>query len=97
MSFEDDLRAALRREPAPENFAAEILRRSHKQTPRRRLFLLPLAAVLATAALIPPALQYRDHHRAIEARDQLAMALTITQSELEHTRQKIRANVRHRQ
>lgn len=94
MSFEDDLRRALGPEPAPPDFAARVLAR----TRRRRLVPLAIAAALTAAALIPSGLyRYTQHLKAIEARDQLIVALTITQARLQHIRHQIQHSTRHAQ
>ena len=94
MSFEDDLRRALAREPAPPDFAAQVIARTQ---PRRR-FPLAFAAAVAMAVLIPSGIyQYRQHQKALEARDQLIVALTITQVQLQHVQQQIQHHTRHTQ
>ena len=91
MSFEDDLRRALQREPAPPGFAGRVLER----TRRRRRFRLAIAAALAAAALIPSGLyRYRQHQKTIEARDQLIAALSITRNTLQHVQQQIQHHTR---
>jgi hypothetical protein len=92
MSIEDDLRSALRREPAPGGFAARVLAKTVKTeaTPRRPL-VFALAAALAAAAVIPTGVyEYRERQRGIEARDQLVQALAITRVQLQQARGKIR-------
>jgi hypothetical protein len=102
MNLEDDLRRALRREPAPADFAARILARTTLAKTRvlpfrRRPVKLAIAAGLALAALIPPAVyQHRRQQRALEARDQLVAALAITKVQLEHVKERIRRNTRHK-
>jgi hypothetical protein len=97
MNLEDDLRRALRREPAPPDFAAKVLSKTRVLSFRRRSAIMAIAAALAVAALIPPAVyQYRKQRRAVEARDQLVAALAITKVQLEHVREKIRRNTRHK-
>ena len=102
MNLEDDLRRALRREPAPADFAARILARTTLAKTRvlpfrRRPVTLAIAAALALAALIPPAVyQHRRQQRALEARDQLVAALAITRVQLEHVKERIRRNTRHK-
>lgn len=92
MSFEDDLRRALQREPAPRDFAARVLERI--RPPRR--FPLAIAAAVAVAALIPSGVyRYRQHQKAIEARDQLIAALSIAHDTLQHVQQQIQHNTRH--
>jgi hypothetical protein len=99
MNIENDLRRALRREPAPADFAVKVIA---KTRPRvlpfwRRPVTFAIAAALALAAFAPPALyEYRRQRRAIEARDQLVVALAITRVQLEHVREKIRQNTRHK-
>jgi hypothetical protein len=97
MNFEEDLRAALRREPAPPDFASRVLRETRRKNLWNRAFVLPLAAAVAAAAVIPVAWEYRQHQRAVEARDQLITALSITRTQVESTKAKIRNNMRHRQ
>lgn len=109
--FEAELRGALLREPAPADFAAKVLARAaalHPPVaPERRLALIPfrrrpaawaLAAGLAVAALIPPAVadyQRRRELRALEARRELLTALSITRAKLRQTRERIQRNTRH--
>ena len=96
MNIEDELRAALRREPAPADFAARILSKTHRARIGPRPWTLAVAAALALAALIPPAVhEYRRERRAIAARDQLIEALSITRVQLQQAKEKIRRNTRH--
>jgi hypothetical protein len=106
MNFEDELRGALRREPAPPDFAAKVLARvpgKAVEIPRRRrpALALAMAAGLALAALIPPAIsEYhrRQEIRGLEARRQLLVALTITRTKLTEARvklQRARTHQRH--
>jgi hypothetical protein len=96
MNFEDELRSALRREPAPADFAAAVLSKTQLSKTRilpfwRRPATLAMAAALAVAALIPPAVnEYRRQQRAVEARDQLIEALAITKVQLLQVGEKIR-------
>jgi hypothetical protein len=102
MNLEDDLRRALRRETAPADFAARILSKTTLAKTRvlpfwRRPVTLAIAATLALAALIPPAVyQHRRQQRALEARDQLVAALAITRVQLEHVKERISRNTRHK-
>jgi negative regulator of sigma E activity len=102
VNLEDDLRAALRREPAPAEFAAGVLARTILQKPRvlpfwRRPVTLGMAAALSLAAVVPPAVyEYRQQRRALEARNQLILALSITRTQLQQIREKIRQNTRHK-
>ncbi|MDE3196092.1 MAG: hypothetical protein KGN84_07105 [Acidobacteriota bacterium] len=106
MPFDDDIRAALRREPAPSDFAAKVLARAAQlekvvQIPVwRRPSSWALAAGLAIAALTPPAIvEYRhrqEEQRAIEARNQLMLALRITRTKLQQAKERVhRATARH--
>jgi hypothetical protein len=102
MNLDDELRAALRREPAPEEFAARVLAKAGSASCtarvlpfRRRPVILAAAAALALAALIPSAVyRHREQQRAIEARDQLIEALSITRVQLQHVRERIQQNTR---
>lgn len=102
MNLDDELRRALAREPAPPGFAGEVLARSRSPRPRilpfwKRPVTLAVAAVLALAAVVPSAVhEYRRRQRAIEARDQLLLALSITRVQLEQVRTKIQRNTRHK-
>lgn len=102
MNFEDDLRQALAREPAPPDFTAKVLAKTRSGAPRippfrRRPVTLAIAAALALAAVIPSAVyEHRQRQRAIEARDQLVLAFSITRAQLEQVRTKIQRNTRHK-
>lgn len=95
MSFEDDLRSALRREPAPEGFAARVLANANAGPGKvipfwRRPTTFALAAALAMAAVIPAGVsQYRERQRGIEARDQLVQALAFTRVQLQQARGRV--------
>jgi hypothetical protein len=111
MNLDDELRAALQHEPAPADFAAKVLAKTtlarttlaktrgyQARVPPfwRRPVTLAIAAALALAALLPPAVyRYREQQRALEARDQLIAALSITKVQLQRVRQKIQ-NTRHK-
>jgi ferric-dicitrate binding protein FerR (iron transport regulator) len=97
MNIDDDLRKALRREPAPPDFAAKVLARTSRRPRRRGPAVLALAAALALAAVIPPSVhQYRQRQRALEARGQLMAALSITRAQLQQAKEKIRRNIRNK-
>jgi hypothetical protein len=102
MNLEDDLRRALRHEPAPADFAAKVLAKTRvvslSNAPFwRRPATWAIAAALLLAALAPPAVyQYRKQRRAVEARDQLILALSITKVQLQHVRERISRNTRHK-
>jgi hypothetical protein len=95
--LEDELRAALRHEAAPEGFAAKVLARTAGGESRKnRVWVPAIAAALIVAGLTPEAVhQYRERRRGIEARDELITALSITRAQLEHAKEKIRGNTRH--
>jgi hypothetical protein len=58
---------------------------------------MAIAAALAVAAIVPPAFyQYRQQQRALEARDQLMTALSITRVQLRQAKEMIRQNTRHK-
>jgi len=105
MNLEDDLRRALEREPAPADFAARVLARATSpasSTPRvlpfwQRPMSLAIAAMLALAALVPPTIyEYQKRRRAMEARDQLVLALSIARVQLQQVKERIRQNTRHK-
>jgi hypothetical protein len=102
MNLEDDLRAALRPGSAPADFAAKILRKTVLRKTAvppfwRRPATMAIAAALAVAAIVPPAFyQYRQQQRALEARDQLMTALSITRVQLRQAKEMIRQNTRHK-
>jgi hypothetical protein len=97
MNLDDDLRRALRHEPAPPDFAAKVLARTRVVPIWRRPVTFAIAAALLLAALAPPAVyRYRKQQRTVEARDQLILAFAITKVQLEHVREKIRRNTRHK-
>ena len=102
MNLEDDLRAALRREPPPSDFAGKVLAKTVPRSRRvipfwRRPATMAIAAAVALAAVIPSVYEYRRQQRGIEARDQLVQALSITKVQLQEAREKIRRNARHKQ
>jgi hypothetical protein len=102
MILDDDLRRALQREPAPADFAARVLSQTTLSKTRvlpfwRRPVSLAIAAALAFAAVVPQAIsEYHERQRAIEARDQLVLALSITRVQLQQVKERIRQNTRHR-
>jgi hypothetical protein len=97
VSMEDQLRAALLREPAPPDFAAGVLAGARRIAIPfwRRPVTLALAASLTLAALIPPAIsEHRRRERAEEAEAQLVTALAIAESQLERVSATIQRNTR---
>ena len=97
-AFENELRGALRREPAPADFARRL--KSRLPIPIwRRPVTLALAAGLLLAASVPPAAieyRHRQQERALEARRQLIVALRITSVQLNKAKEKVqRSTTRH--
>ena len=92
--FENELRAALRREPAPEGFASRVIAR----TPRRRRVLpWALAAGLAAGLVLPLGVYEHRREQAVraeQAKRELVTALNITRAKIRQTRESIqrRAN-----
>jgi hypothetical protein len=109
VNFEDDLRAALRREPPPGDFAAKVLAAAARQSGRqesvvafpfwRRPSVWAVAAGLAAVAILPPAVlehRHREELRALEAKREFLSALSITRAKLRQTRERVhRATARH--
>ena len=103
MNIEDGLRDALRREPAPVDFAAKVLARTVVSPARglawwRRPVTLALAAGLILGALIPTTIfeyRQREERRALAARNQLMAALAITRTRLQQAKARIQHQTRH--
>jgi hypothetical protein len=103
VNIEDQLRTALRREEAPSDFAAKVLakasaRRSAPVPIWQRPAVVAIAAGLALAALMPPAVsEYhrREEARGLEAKRELLVALTITRTKLLQVKERIKQNTRH--
>jgi hypothetical protein len=91
VSLEDDVRSALVREPAPPGFGDRVLARAQGKHSRSAL-VWAIAAGVTIGALIPgAALEYRhrEKERALEARRELIVAITITRAKFRETREKI--------
>jgi hypothetical protein len=109
VNFEDDLRAALRREPPPADFAAKVLAAAAREGARQNSVVAfpfwqrpaawAVAAGLAAAAILPPAVleyRHREEQRALEAKHELLSALSIARAKLRQTRERVhRATARH--
>ena len=103
MNLEDGLRDALRREPAPADFAAKVLARTVVSPNRglpwwRRPVTLAFAAGLVLGALVPTAVfeyNQREERRALAARNQLMAALAITRTRLQQAKARIQRQTRH--
>jgi RNA polymerase sigma-70 factor (ECF subfamily) len=106
MNLDEELIAALRREAAPDDFAAGVLAKTTlaKRAPSparvwafRRPAIFALAAALILAIVLPSAIyEHSRQQRGREARDQLIAALSITRVQLQQVQKKIRQNTRHR-
>ncbi len=101
MNIEDDLRNALRREQPPPNFAAGVLAKTAparvKPALLRRPAVFALAAALAAAALLPPAVfeyRRREEARGLEAKRELLIALSLTRTKLLQVKEQIHRNTR---
>jgi hypothetical protein len=103
VNLENGLREALRREPAPVDFAAKVLARTVVAPTRRlswwkRPVTLALAAGLILGALIPTTIfeyHQREERRALAARNQLMAALAITRTRLQQAKARIQRQTRH--
>jgi hypothetical protein len=90
MNFEDQLRRALTRDPAPADFKRKLMARVAKRVRWNRRVLLAFAAALLIAAAVPATVVVRG----IRARNQLLNALSVTQSTFRHTKELIHHNAR---
>ncbi len=107
-NMDDALRKALRREPAPPDFAAKVLAKArmpavspHVRTMRKswlqRPFVLALAATVAAVAIVPAVLldyEHREQTKGLKAKRDLLTALAITRDQLRHAREKVRHTTR---
>ena len=94
--FEDDLKLALRRVDPPEGFERRVLARLPGAPPPARRREHRLAAWAVAAGLIFASFggvavyqQYQQQRRALEARDQLLLALRVTGQKLDEVRNHI--------
>jgi hypothetical protein len=104
--LESELRLVLRREEAPPDFAARVRALTVHAAPEQRVVVIPvwrrpaawaLAAGLAVAAIVPPAVseyQRRREARALEAKRELLIALSVTRAKLQHARDRIQRTTR---
>jgi len=103
VNLENELRDALRREPAPVDFTAKVLAGTVVSPIRvlpwwRRPAALALAAGLILGAMIPTAIfeyHQREERRALAARNQLMAALAITRTRLQQAKARIHRQTRH--
>jgi hypothetical protein len=85
--FEDELRAAMRRQPPPESFARRVAARTPSgMTPRRTGWIA--AAMAASLLLLMGGFQYRQY-QGRKAKQELLLALEITGSKLNLAERKI--------
>jgi hypothetical protein len=99
MNIEDQLREALKREPAPADFKRKVMRALPAKTSGyrfwgKRRMSFALASALALAAIVPAMVVEQRHRRGVEAREQLLRALQVTNATLRHTKQMIHKNTR---
>ncbi len=105
MSFEDDLRGALRREPAPEGFAERVIAMAGSAQPFkvvrmpvwRRPLAWAIAAGLLFAAAVPSGvMEYRrrQDEKALLAKRELMLALSVARIKLQQTREMIQKRQR---
>lgn len=99
MNFEDEVRAALRREPAPPDFAPRVVALAARE---KKVSVMPswrspatwaVAAGIAVAALIPVGMiehQNRERQRGLQAKADLYTALRITRAKLQQTKERVR-------
>lgn len=108
MNLEDQLRDALRPEPATPEFRRRLMERIDRDASRsgvktvpirwRRRMPLAVAAALLAGAVIPVTVSNRERaereRRGVEARNELILALSVAHTKLRHTREMIHANTR---
>ena len=90
--IEDSLREALRAEAPSAGFAAGVMGALAQQerAARKRWVPLAFAAGIAMGVVAPSGMWLYERHRAMEAREQLRQALSITRVQLREVRQQIR-------
>jgi len=99
MNIEDQLREALKREPASADFKRKVMQRVPARNTApifwwKRRMSFALASALALAALVPVAVVEQRHRRGAEAREKLLTALRVTNATLRHTKEMIHRNTR---
>jgi hypothetical protein len=107
MNLEDQLREALRRESPSADFTAKILEKTSgmqavnvRKSWFQRPFSLALAAAVTAIAIVPAVVleyQRREEARAMKARQDLIIALSITKEQLQQTKNMIRRSTRNPQ
>jgi hypothetical protein len=100
-AFEKALRDSMRRQPAPQDFAAKVLEKAgHAKKTRtwlQRPLTFALAAAVAAIAIVPAVLvehERREQERGLQAKRDLLTALAITRTQLQHAREKIQRTAR---
>ena len=97
-AFEQQLSGALRREPAPPDFARRLKSRLPIPIWRRPVAWAIAAGLLLAAAMPPVVIEYRhrEYAKALEARRELVLALKITSVKLRQTKERVqRSTQRH--
>lgn len=96
-AFENQLRGALRREPAPGDFARRLKARLPIPIWRRPAAWAIAAALLLSAVVPPVVSEYnqRREARASEAARQLDYALQLTSLKLRQTKERVQRATKH--
>ena len=86
--FDDELRAALRRQPPPAGFVDKVVARAHPQINTRRKSWI--AAAIAACLLLGTGGVFEYHqYQGRKAKQELLLALHITGSKLNIAQQKV--------
>ena len=95
--LEEELRAALGREPAPPDFARKLRKRLPVSLWRRPATWAMAAGLLLAAAIPPAVIEHRRQQeaRALEAGRQLDFALQLTGLKLRQARARIQRATKH--
>ena len=105
MNLDNELRAALRRQAPPPDFAAKVLAKTSAalpfpKPPKSRLqrpVTLAIAAAVMAMAVIPAVVveyQRREDAKGMKAKQDLMIALAITKNQLQQTKEMIRRTTR---
>ena len=105
MNIEHDLQRALRRQPAPPDFADRVLARidppAASAASRRSPVRQWLAAAAAAALVATGAAQYYAHQQTVaeaeRVNQEIRIALQITSEKLAHVQRKVEASLSERQ
>jgi hypothetical protein len=94
MTLERKLHEALRPVDPGANFTAAVLARVRRPQPAPRRWWVPVAlaaSLLVVFAGLQTLQQQREQQQALQARQQLLLALAITSEQLNHVQQKLSA------